>query len=157
MRTDKGAPYFSTEQFTYTRAFLSNVISGSKIDDYTVAFENDFVELLFPYTFSHVLMIHTVLVIGAIDRGERRTIERLGQSFLRRSLRVPWRASGYDLQEPTRLVSVGTPTRARGADPVRCSTCARMVEHTENSTPSHPVGRNGVLHFSRGCPVESRS
>jgi peptide/nickel transport system substrate-binding protein len=57
MRTDKDAPYFSTQQFTYTRAFLSNVKSVSKIDDYTVAFENNFVESLFPYTLSYVLMI----------------------------------------------------------------------------------------------------
>src|SRR5260370_6167409 len=57
MRTDKDAPYFYTQQFTYTRAFLSNVKSVSKIDDYTVAFENNFVESLFPYTLSYVLMI----------------------------------------------------------------------------------------------------
>src|SRR6267143_398132 len=57
MRTDKDAPYFFTQQFTYTRAFLSNVKSVSKIDDYTVVFENNFVESLFPYTLSYVLMI----------------------------------------------------------------------------------------------------
>src|SRR2546430_3058373 len=57
MRTDKDAPYFSTQQFTYTRAFLTNVKSVTKIDDYTVAFENNFVESLFPYTLSYVLMI----------------------------------------------------------------------------------------------------
>jgi len=57
MRTDKDAPYFSTQQFTYTRAFLSNVKSVTKIDDYTVAFENNFVESLFPYSLSYVLMI----------------------------------------------------------------------------------------------------
>jgi peptide/nickel transport system substrate-binding protein len=49
-RTDQKAPFFSTQQFTYTRAFLTNVKSVSKIDDYTVAFENNFVESLFPYT-----------------------------------------------------------------------------------------------------------
>src|SRR5713101_9255711 len=57
MRTDKDAPYFLAQQFTYTRAFLSNVKSVTKIDDYTVAFENNFVESLFPYSLSYVLMI----------------------------------------------------------------------------------------------------
>jgi ABC-type transport system substrate-binding protein len=57
MRTDQTAPFFSTQQITYTRAFLSNVKSVSKIDDYTVAFDNNFVESLFPYTLSYVLMI----------------------------------------------------------------------------------------------------
>jgi peptide/nickel transport system substrate-binding protein len=57
MRMDKDTPIFSTQQFTYTRAFLTNVKSVSKIDDYTVAFENNFVESLFPYTLSYVLMI----------------------------------------------------------------------------------------------------
>jgi peptide/nickel transport system substrate-binding protein len=57
MRMDKDAPIFSTQQFTYTRAFLTNVKSVSKIDDYTVAFDNNFVESLFPYTLSYVLMI----------------------------------------------------------------------------------------------------
>ncbi len=57
MRMDQSAPYFSTQQFTYTRAFLTNVKSVSKIDDYTVAFENNFSESLFPYTLSYVLMI----------------------------------------------------------------------------------------------------
>ncbi|HXO03058.1 MAG TPA: ABC transporter substrate-binding protein, partial [Stellaceae bacterium] len=57
MRTDQKAPYFSTQQFTYTRAFLTNVKSVTKVDDYTVAFENNFVESLFPYTLSYVLMV----------------------------------------------------------------------------------------------------
>jgi peptide/nickel transport system substrate-binding protein len=57
MRMDQSAPYFSTQQFTYTRAFLTNVKSVSKIDDYTVAFENNFTESLFPYTLSYVLII----------------------------------------------------------------------------------------------------
>jgi peptide/nickel transport system substrate-binding protein len=57
MRMDQTAPYFSTQQFTYTRAFLTNVKSVSKVDDYTVAFENNFTESLFPYTLSYVLMI----------------------------------------------------------------------------------------------------
>src|ERR1700692_1995367 len=57
MRMDKDAPNFSTQQFTYTRAFLTNVKSVTKVDDYTVAFDNNFVESLFPYTLSYVLMI----------------------------------------------------------------------------------------------------
>src|SRR3984957_1801759 len=57
MRMDQASPYFSTQQFTYTRAFLTNVKSVTKVDDYTVAFENNFVESLFPYTLSYVLMI----------------------------------------------------------------------------------------------------
>jgi len=57
MRTDQSAPYFNTQQFTYTRAFLTNVKSVTKIDDYTIAFENNFTESLFPYTLSYVLMI----------------------------------------------------------------------------------------------------
>src|SRR6266851_309002 len=57
MRMDEKAPNFSTQQFIFTRAFLSNVSSVSKIDDYTVAFENNFVESLFPYSLSYVLMI----------------------------------------------------------------------------------------------------
>src|SRR5579872_6342801 len=39
MRMDQSAPFFSTQQFTYTRAFLTNVKSVTKIDDYTVAIE----------------------------------------------------------------------------------------------------------------------
>jgi len=57
MRTDEKAPNFSTQQFTYTRGFLTNIKSVEKIDDYTVGFRNNFVESLFPYTLSYVLMI----------------------------------------------------------------------------------------------------
>ena len=57
MRIDQSAPNFSPQQFTYTRAFLSNVKSVSKIDDYTIAIENNFLESLFPYTLTYVLMI----------------------------------------------------------------------------------------------------
>jgi ABC-type transport system substrate-binding protein len=57
MRMDEKAPNFSTQQFTYTRGFLTNVKSVTKIDDYTVAFQNNFVESLFPYTLSYVLLI----------------------------------------------------------------------------------------------------
>ena len=57
MRIDQSAPNFSPQQFTYTRAFLSNVKSVSKIDDYTIAIENNFLKSLFPYTLTYVLMI----------------------------------------------------------------------------------------------------
>ena len=57
MRMDQNAPNFSPQQFTYTRAFLSNVKAVTKLDDYTVAIENNFLESLFPYTLSYVLMI----------------------------------------------------------------------------------------------------
>ena len=57
MRMDQNAPNFSPQQFTHTRAFLSNVKTVTKVDDYTVAIENNFVESLFPYTLTYVLMI----------------------------------------------------------------------------------------------------
>ncbi|HEY2538042.1 MAG TPA: ABC transporter substrate-binding protein [Stellaceae bacterium] len=56
-RTDKKAPFFLAQQFAYTRSFLVNVKSVTKIDGYTVAFENNFVESLFPYSLSYVMMI----------------------------------------------------------------------------------------------------
>jgi len=57
MRMDQNAPNFSPQQFTYTRAFLSNVKTVTKLDDYTIAIENNFLESLFPYTLTYVLMI----------------------------------------------------------------------------------------------------
>ena len=57
MRMDQNAPNFSPQQFTYTRAFLSNVKSVTKLDDHTIAIENNFLESLFPYTLTYVLMI----------------------------------------------------------------------------------------------------
>src|SRR5262249_42160633 len=57
MRMDQNASNFSPQQFTYTRAFLSNVKWVSKVDDYTIAIENNFLESLFPYTLTYVLMI----------------------------------------------------------------------------------------------------
>ena len=57
MRMDQNAPNFSPQQFTYTRAFLSNVKAVTKFDDYSVAIENNFVESVFPYTLTYVLMI----------------------------------------------------------------------------------------------------
>ena len=56
-RTDKKAPFFFAQQFAYSRSFLVNVKSVNKIDDHTVAFETNFVESLFPYSLSYVMMI----------------------------------------------------------------------------------------------------
>ncbi|MBV8334033.1 MAG: ABC transporter substrate-binding protein [Alphaproteobacteria bacterium] len=57
MRMDQHGPNFSPQQFTYTRAFLSNVKAVTKLDDHTIAIENNFPESLFPYTLTYVLMI----------------------------------------------------------------------------------------------------
>src|SRR6267143_549852 len=56
-RTDQKAPYFLAQQMAYSRTWMTNVKSVSKIDDYTVAFENNFVESLFPYSLSYVMMV----------------------------------------------------------------------------------------------------
>jgi peptide/nickel transport system substrate-binding protein len=56
-RTDQKAPYFLAQQFAYSRTFLTNVKSVSKIDDLTVAFETNFVESLFPYSLSYIMMV----------------------------------------------------------------------------------------------------
>src|SRR5207253_1926690 len=56
-RTDEKAPYFLAQQMAYSRTWMTNVKSVSKIDDYTVAFENNFVESLFPYSLSYVMMV----------------------------------------------------------------------------------------------------
>src|SRR3954453_5948812 len=54
---DQKAPYFLAQQFAYSRTWLTNIKSVTKIDDYTVAFENNFVESLFPYSLSYVMMV----------------------------------------------------------------------------------------------------
>jgi peptide/nickel transport system substrate-binding protein len=56
-RTDQKAPYFSPQQFTYSRTFLTSIKSVDKIGDYTVAFETNFVESLFPYSLSYIMMV----------------------------------------------------------------------------------------------------
>ena len=56
-RTDQKAPYFFAQQFAYTRSFLTNVKSVAKVDDATVAIDTNFVESLFPYTLSYVMMV----------------------------------------------------------------------------------------------------
>jgi ABC-type transport system substrate-binding protein len=56
-RTDQSAASFSPQQFAYTRSYLTNVKSVTKVDDHTVAIDTNFVESLFPYTLSYVMMI----------------------------------------------------------------------------------------------------
>jgi peptide/nickel transport system substrate-binding protein len=56
-RTDQKAPYFFAQQFAYTRTFLTNFKSVAKIDDYTVAIDTNFVESLFPYSLSYIMMV----------------------------------------------------------------------------------------------------
>ena len=56
-RMDQKSPDFFAQQFAYTRAFLTNIKSVEKIDAMTVAFETNFVESLFPYSLSYVLMV----------------------------------------------------------------------------------------------------
>ena len=56
-RTDQKAPYFSPQQFTYTRIFLTNIRSVTKVNDDTVVFETNFVESLFPYSLSYIMMV----------------------------------------------------------------------------------------------------
>jgi ABC-type transport system substrate-binding protein len=45
------------QQFAYSRTWLTNIKSVRKIDDDTVAFETKFVESLFPYSLSYVMMV----------------------------------------------------------------------------------------------------
>src|SRR5271155_562720 len=56
-RMDQKASYFLAQQFAYSRTWLTNIKSVTKIDDYTVAFENNLVESLFPYSLSYVMMV----------------------------------------------------------------------------------------------------
>ena len=56
-RSDQKAPFFLAQQFAYSRTWLTNIKSVSKIDDYTVAFETNSVESLFPYSLSYVMMV----------------------------------------------------------------------------------------------------
>jgi peptide/nickel transport system substrate-binding protein len=56
-RMDQKSPNFFAQQFAYTRSFLTNVKAVEKVDDSTVAFETDFVESLFPYSISYVMMV----------------------------------------------------------------------------------------------------
>jgi len=55
--SDPKAPQFFTLQFALSRAYLTNFDSIEKIDDHTVAITTKFVESLFPYDMSYVLMI----------------------------------------------------------------------------------------------------
>lgn len=56
-RMDQKSPNFFAQQFAYTRSFLTNVKSVEKVDGMTVAFETHFVESLFPYSLSYVMMV----------------------------------------------------------------------------------------------------
>jgi ABC-type transport system substrate-binding protein len=55
--SDPKAPQFFTLQFALSRAYLTNFDSIEKVDDHTVAITTKFVESLFPYDMSYVLMI----------------------------------------------------------------------------------------------------
>jgi peptide/nickel transport system substrate-binding protein len=57
VRSDQNDPAFSTQQFTLTRQFFTNIKAVTKVDDFTVAFDNNFTESLFPYTLSYVMMV----------------------------------------------------------------------------------------------------
>jgi ABC-type transport system substrate-binding protein len=54
---DTKAPQFYTQQFALSRAYLTNYESIEKIDDHTVAIHTKFVESLFPYDMSYLLMV----------------------------------------------------------------------------------------------------
>jgi peptide/nickel transport system substrate-binding protein len=56
-RGDQKAPFFLAQQLAYSRTWMTNIKSVSKIDDDTVAFETNFVESLFPYSLSYVMMV----------------------------------------------------------------------------------------------------
>jgi peptide/nickel transport system substrate-binding protein len=55
--SDPKAPQFYTLQFALSRAYLTNFDSIEKIDDHTVAITTKFIESLFPYDMSYLLMI----------------------------------------------------------------------------------------------------
>ncbi len=55
--SDQKAPQFYTQQFALSRAYLTNYDSIAKVDDHTVAITTKFVESLFPYDMSYVLLI----------------------------------------------------------------------------------------------------
>ncbi len=54
---NKDAPQFTIQQFGLTRAYMTNFEKIEKVDDKTVAITTKFVESLFPYDMSYVLMI----------------------------------------------------------------------------------------------------
>ena len=54
---NKDAPQFTTQQFALTRAYMTNFAKIEKVDDKTVAITTKFVESLFPYDMSYLLMI----------------------------------------------------------------------------------------------------
>ena len=54
---DSTAPQYYIQQFALSRAYLTNYDNIEKIDDHTVAITTKFVESLFPYDMSYVLLI----------------------------------------------------------------------------------------------------
>ncbi len=57
MRTEESFPQFNSQQFAFTRNYLVNFKSASKVDDYTVAIETKQIDTMFPYNMAYVLMI----------------------------------------------------------------------------------------------------
>src|ERR1700744_1517547 len=57
VRSDQNDPAFSTQQFTLTRQYFTNIKAVTKVDDHTAAFDNNFTESLFPYTLSYIMMV----------------------------------------------------------------------------------------------------
>jgi ABC-type transport system substrate-binding protein len=55
--SDQTSPQFYTQQFALARAYLTNFDNIAKVDDHTVAITTKFVESLFPYDMSYVLMV----------------------------------------------------------------------------------------------------
>ena len=55
--SDPTVPQYFVQQFALARAYLTNYDNIEKIDDHTVAITTKFVESLFPYDMSYVLMI----------------------------------------------------------------------------------------------------
>jgi ABC-type transport system substrate-binding protein len=54
---DQKSPQFYTQQYAFNRGYMTNFDSIEKIDDHTVAINTKFVESLFPYTMSYVVMV----------------------------------------------------------------------------------------------------
>ena len=54
---NKDTPQYTTQQFSLTRAYMTNFDKIEKVDDRTVAITTKFVESLFPYDMAYVLMI----------------------------------------------------------------------------------------------------
>ena len=55
--TDDKSPQFNTQQFAFTRAYLTSFAGITKIDDHTVAIDTKTPDSLFPYYLSYVPMV----------------------------------------------------------------------------------------------------